>query len=92
MPIQETLMWNNEAAERSSVFNMSSGEAIVQRLWVEYVVQINVQTNNINWAERGLIERPVVRPNHETAAADLEQMSVERPTLSFERCPFILEV
>ena len=35
MPIQETLMRKNEAAEPSLVFNVSTGEAIVQRVWVE---------------------------------------------------------
>ena len=54
MPIQEILMWNNEAAERSSVFNVSSGEVKVQRFWVEYDVEINVQMNHIAWLERRL--------------------------------------
>ena len=46
MPIQETLMWNNGAAERSSAFNVRCGEAIVQRAWVKYDVEINVQRNH----------------------------------------------
>ena len=92
MQIQETLMRKNEAAEPSLVFNVSSGEAIVQRVWVEYDVKMNVQMNHINWPERGLIESAVVRLNREAAAADFEQMSAARTTLSSEGCYFILEV
>ena len=47
MPIQETLMRKNEAAEPSLVFNVSPGEAIVQRVWVEYDVEMTVQMNHI---------------------------------------------
>ena len=92
MPIQETLMRKNEAAELSLVFNVSPGEAIVQRVWVEYDVEMTVQMNHINWPERGLIESAVIRLNREAAAADFEQMSAERTTLSREGCSFVLEV
>ena len=92
MPIQETLMRKNEAAEPSLVFNVSPGEAIVQRVWVEYDVEMTVKMNHINWSERGLIESAVVRLNHEAAAANFERMSAERTTLSSEGCSFILEV
>ena len=47
MRIQETLMRKNEAAEPSLVFNVSPGEAIVQRVWVEYDVEMTVQMNHI---------------------------------------------
>ena len=90
--IQEALMWNTEAAERSPVCNVRCGEAVVQRAWVKYDVEMNVQRNHIIWPERGLVESAVVRLNREAAAADLEQMSVERTTLSSERCSFTLEV
>ena len=60
MPIQETLMRKNEAAEPSLVFNVSPGGAIVQHVWVEYDVEMTVQLNHINWPERGLIESAVV--------------------------------
>ena len=86
VPTPETLMWNNEVAERSSVFHVRSGEVVVQRLWVEYDVKINVQMDYVDRPERGLIESAVVRLNHEAAAADLEQISAERTTLSIERC------
>ena len=92
IPIQETLMRKNEAAEPSLVFNVSPGEAIVQRVWVKYDVEMTVQMNYINWSERGLIESAVVRLNREATAADIEQMSAERTTLSSEECSFILEV
>ena len=93
MPIQETLMWKNEAAEPSLVINVSSGEAIVQCVWVEHDVEMNVQMSHINWPERGLIEiAVVVRLNHETADADFERTSAERTTLSSDGCSFILEV
>ena len=92
MPIQETMMRKNEAAEPSLVFNVIPGEAIVQRVWVEYDVEMTVQMNHINWPERGLIEIAVVRQNREAAAADFEQMSAERNTRSSEGCSFILEV
>ena len=83
----------NEAAELSTVFNVSSGDAIVQRLWVEYDVEINVQMNRIAWLERGLIESAVVRLIHEATAADFELMSAEGgSTLSSERSSFKLEV
>ena len=91
MPIQETLMWKNEAAEPSLVFTVSSGEAIVQRVWVEYDVEMNVRMNHINWPEQDLIESAVVRLNHEAAAADFERMSAERKTLSIEGRSFRLE-
>ena len=91
VPTPETLMWNNEAAERSSVFHVRSGEVVVQRLWVEYDVKINVQMDYVDCPERGLMERAIVRLNHEEAAADFEQMSAERTTLSSERCSFTLE-
>ena len=78
MPIQEILMPNSEAAERSSVFSVSSGEEIVQRIWVEYDVEINVQMKHMDWLERGLIESAVVRLNHEVAAADLKLTSAGR--------------
>ena len=77
MPILETLMWNNEAAERSSVFEVRSGEAIVQRVWVEYDVVINVQMYHSKWSKRGMIENAVVRLNNEAAVADFELMSVD---------------
>ena len=92
MPIQETLMRKNEAAEPSLVFNVSPGGAIVQHVWVEYDVEMTVQLNHINWPERGLIESAVVRLNREEAAADFEQMSAERTTLSSEGCSFIQKV
>ena len=91
VPTPETLMWNNEAAERSSVFHVRSGEAVVQRLWVEYDVEINVQMDYVDCPERGLMESAIVRLSHEEAAADFEQMRVERTTLSSERCSFSLE-
>ena len=78
MPIQETLMRKNEAAEPSLVFNVSPGDAIVQRVWVEYDVEMTVQMNHVNWSERGLIESAVIRLNREAAAADVELMSAER--------------
>ena len=92
MPIQEILMRKNEAAKPSSLFNVSPGEAIFQRVWVKYDVEMIVQMNHINWSERGLIESAVVRLNREAAAADFEQMSAERTTLSSEGCSFRLEV
>ena len=92
MPIQETLRRENEAAEPSLVFNVGPGEAIVQRVWVEYNVEMTVQMNHIIWPERGWIESAVVRMNREAAAADIEQMSAETTTISSEGCPFILEV
>ena len=49
MPIRETLMWNNEAAERWSVFEVRPGEAIVRRVWVEYDVELNVHMNHSDW-------------------------------------------
>ena len=85
VPTPETLMWNNEAAERSSVFHVRSGEVVVQRLWVEYDVEINVQMDYVDCPERGSMESAIVRLNHEEAAADFEQMSAERTTLSSER-------
>ena len=88
---QETLMWNNEVAERSSVFHVRSGEVVVQRLWVEYHVKINVQMDYVDCPEHGLMENAIVRLNHEEASADFEQMSAERTTLSSERCSFALE-
>ena len=91
VPTPETLMWNNEAAERSSVFHVRSGEVVVQRLWVEYDVEINVQMDYVDCPERGLMESAIVRLNHEKATADFEQMSAERTTLSSERCSFTLE-
>ena len=91
VPTPETLMWNNEAAERSSVFHVRSWEVVVQRLWVEYDVEINVQMDYVDCPERGLMESAIVRLNHEKAAADFEQMSAERTTLSSERCSFTLE-
>ena len=91
VPTPETLMWNNEAAERSSVFHVRSGEVVVQRLWVESDVKINVQIDYVDCPERGLMESAIVRLNHEEAAADFEQMSAERTTLTSERCSFTLE-
>ena len=91
VPTPETLMWNNEAAERSSVFHVRSGEVVVQRLWVESDVKINVQMDYVDCPERGLMESAIVRLNHEEAAPDFEQMSAERTTLSSERCSFTLE-
>ena len=55
VPTPETLTWNNEAAERSSVFHKRSGEVVVQRLWVEYDVKINVQMDYVDCPERGLM-------------------------------------
>ena len=68
---------------------MSPGEAIVQRDWVEYDVEMITQMNHINWPERGLIESAAIRLNREGAAADFEQMSAEKTS---EGCSFILEV
>ena len=85
-------MWTHEGAERSSVLNVRSGEAIVQRVWIEYDVRINVQMNHINWPERDLIESVVVRLNNEAAVSDSELLSVERTTLFSERCSITLEV
>ena len=48
MLIPENLLWNNEAAELSSVLNVRSGEAIIQRLWVEYEVERVVQMDHID--------------------------------------------
>ena len=48
--------------------------------------------NHINWPESGSIESAVVRLNHNAAAADFDQMSAYRTTLSSERCSFTLEV
>ena len=92
MPIPETLMQKNEADEPSLVFNVSPGEAIVQRVWIEYDVEMTVQMNHINWSERGLIESAVVRLNHDAAAASFERKSAERTMISSEGCSFILEV
>ena len=92
MPIQETLMLKNEAAEPSLVFNVSPGEAIVQRVWIEYEVEMTVQMNHINCPERGLIESAVFRLSHEAAAANFKRMSAERTTHSSEGCCFILEI
>ena len=91
VPTQETLMWNNEVAECSSVFHVRSGEVVVQRLWVEYHVKINVQMDYVDCPEHCLMESAIVRLNHEEASADFEQMSAERTTLSSERCSFTLE-
>ena len=91
VPTPESLMWNNEAAERSSVFHVKSGEVVVQRLWIEYDVKINAQMDYVDCPERGLMESAIVRLNHQKAAADFEQMSAERTTLSSERCSFTLE-
>ena len=68
VPTPETLMWNNEAAERSSVFHVRSGKVVVQRLWVESDVKINVQMDYVDCPERGLMESAIVRLNHEEAA------------------------
>ena len=91
VPTPETLMWDNEPAERSSVYEVRSGEANVQRVWVKYYVETNVQMNHINRPERGLIEIAVVRLINKAVAVDFEQMSAERTTLSSERCSFTLE-
>ena len=91
VPTQETLMWKNEVAERSSVLHVRSGEVVVQRLWVEYHVKIKVQMYYVDCPEHGLMESAIVRLNHEEASADFEQMSAERTTLSSERCSFALE-
>ena len=91
VPTPETLIWKNEAAERLSVFHVRSGDVVVQRLWVEYDVKINVQMDYVDCPERGLMECAIVRLSHEEAAADFEQMRVERTTLSSERCSFSLE-
>ena len=91
VPTPETLMWNNEAAERSSVLHVRFGEVVVQRLWVESDGKINVQMDYNDCPERGLMESEIVRLNHEEAAADFEQMSAERTTLSSEGCSFTLE-
>ena len=91
VPTPETLMWDNEPAERSSVFEVRSGEAIVQCVWVKYDVETNVQMNHINRPERGLIEIAVVRLINKAVTVDFEQMSAERTTLSIERCSFTLE-
>ena len=91
VPNPETLMWDNEPAERSSVYEVRSGEAIVQRVWVKYDVETNVQMNHINRPERGLIEIAVVRLINKAVAVNFEQMSAERTTLSSERCSFTLE-
>ena len=91
VPTPETLMWNNEAAERSSVFHVGYGEVVVQRLWVESDGTIDVQMDYVDCPERGLMESAIVRLNYEEAAADFEQISAERTTLSSERCSFTLE-
>ena len=59
VPTQETLMWNNEVAERSSVFHVRSGGVVVQRLWVEYHVKINVQMDYVDCPEHGLMKKPL---------------------------------
>ena len=92
MPIRKILRCNNKAAECSSVFHVSSREAIVQRPCVEYDVGINLQVNLFNWVERALIESTVIRLNLEAAAAGVKLTSAERTTLSSERCSFSLEV
>ena len=68
MLIPKTLMWNNEAAELSSVLNVRSGEAIVQCLWVEYEVKRVAQMDHIDWPERGSIESAIVRLSNEATA------------------------
>ena len=92
MLIPETLMWNNEAAEFSSVLNVRSGEAIVQRLWVEYEVEGVIQMDHIDWPERGSIESAIVRLSNEALATNSKGLSAERTTLFSERCSFSLEV
>ena len=81
MPIRETLIWKEDAAEPSLEFNVSSGEAIVQRLCGECDVEINVRMNHIDWLERGLIEKAVGRLNNEVAVTDSEELSAKRTTL-----------
>ena len=71
---------------------MNPGEAIVQRVWIEYNVEMSVQMNHNKWPERDLIESARVRLNREAAAADIEKMSAERTTLSSEGSFIILEV
>ena len=90
MLIPENLMWNNEAAELSSVLNVRSGEAIVQRLWIEYEVERVVQMDHIDWPERGSIESAIVRLSNEATATNSKGLSAERTTN--ERCSFSLEV
>ena len=41
-------MRKNETAEPSLVLNVRPGEAIVQRVWIEYDVEMTVQMNHIN--------------------------------------------
>ena len=91
-PVLETLMWKNESIKRSSVFEVRSGEVIVQRVWVEYDVEINVQMLHMECLERGLIKSAMVRLNNEARATDLDGLSTERMMLSSERCSFSLEV
>ena len=92
MLIPETLMWNNEAAQLSSVLNLRPGEAIVQRLWVVYEVERVVQMDHIGWPERGSIESAIVRLSIQATATNSKGLSAERRTLSSERCSFSLEV
>ena len=54
---------------------MRSGEEIVQSPWVEFNVEINVQTNHIDGLARGLIESAVARVNNDAVAANVELMS-----------------
>ena len=85
-------MWNNEAAELSSVLNVRSGEAIVQRIWVEYEVERFVQMDHIDWPERGSIESAIVRLSNEATVTNSKGLSAERTRLFSERCSFSLEV
>ena len=92
MLIPETLMWNNEAAEFSSVLNLRSGEAIVQRLWVKYEVERVIQMDHIDWPERGSIESAIVRLSNKATATNSKELRAEKTTLFSERCSFSLEV
>ena len=77
MLIPENLTWNNEAAELSSVLNVRSGEAIVQRLWVKYKVERVVQMDDIDWPEHGSIESAIVRLSNEATATNSKGLSAE---------------
>ena len=90
MLVPENLTWNNEAAELSSVLNVRSGEAIVQRLRVKYKVERVVQMDDIDWPERGSIESAIVRLSNEATATNSKGLSAERTTN--ERCSSSLEV
>ena len=71
---------------------MRSGEAIVQRLWVEDEVEGVIQMDHIDWPERSSIKSAIVRLSNEATATNSKGLSAERTKLFSERCSFSLEV